>query len=104
MDADPSVVQAVVAAATQHTTSLPEAQKAALAGLHLSEVAQQAQTAQGALAHVVSHVVELRMQKLEARLALLDDVEGLLEAERVALELERRDLYTARCRHWFGGP
>jgi len=27
-----------------------------------------------------------------------------LEAERVALELERRDLYTARCRHWFQGP
>jgi SWI/SNF related-matrix-associated actin-dependent regulator of chromatin subfamily C len=34
---------------------------------------------------------------------MLDDVEGILEAEKVALELERRDLYTARCRHWFGG-
>jgi hypothetical protein len=104
MDADPSVVQAVVEVATQHTTSLPEAQKAALAGLHLSEVAQKAHSAQDALSHVVSHVVDLRLQKLEARMALLDDVEGLLEAERVALELERRDLYTARCRHWFGGP
>ena len=35
--------------------------------------------------------------------AMMDDVEGILEAERVALEMERRDLYTARCRHWFGG-
>lgn len=101
---DPSVVHAVVEAALQQTSNLADAQKAALAGLQLTDVAKQAQTAQGALAQVVSHTVDLRMQKLEHRLALLDDVEGLLEAERVALELERRDLYTARCRHWFGGP
>ena len=101
--AEPAALQAVVQAATSHSTRLDQAQAAALAGLALSEVTQEAQSAQDALAHVVSHVVDLRMQKLEHRLALLDDVEGLLEAERVALELERRDLYTARCRHWFGG-
>jgi SWI/SNF related-matrix-associated actin-dependent regulator of chromatin subfamily C len=47
--------------------------------------------------------VNQRMEKLENRMALLDDIEGIIEAEKVALELERRDLYTARCRHWFGG-
>jgi SWI/SNF related-matrix-associated actin-dependent regulator of chromatin subfamily C len=43
------------------------------------------------------------MKKLENRMAMMDDVEGMLEAEKTALELERRDLYTARCKHWFGG-
>ena len=47
-------------------------------------------------------IVDLQIQRLENRVALLDDVEALLEAERVSLELERRDMYTARCRHWFG--
>lgn len=101
--ADPAVVHSVLEAALSQTNSLDQAQQAALAGLALHESVQQAQSAQDAMARVVSQVVETRMQKLEHRLSLLDDVEGLLEAERVALELERRDLYTARCRHWFGG-
>ena len=101
--ADPALVHSVLNAALDHTSQLDEAQKAAVAGLALHDVVQEARSAQDALARVVSHAVDLRMQKLEHRLTLLDDVEGLLEAERVALELERRDLYTARCRHWFGG-
>eukprot|EP00977_Amphora_coffeiformis_P024837 scaffold17318_cov169-Amphora_coffeaeformis.AAC.4 len=101
--ADPALVHSVLNAALGHTSSLDQAQSAAVAGLALHEVIQEARSAQDALSRVLSHAVDLRMQKLEHRLALLDDVEGLLEAERVALELERRDLYTARCRHWFGG-
>ena len=43
------------------------------------------------------------MAKLENKLSLLEDVEGILDAERIAIELERRDLYTTRCHHWFAG-
>lgn len=109
---DPEVVIAVVDAALRASSSdsragdghLEEAQKAAITGLVASKAIEEARSAEDAVAHILSEIVDLRMQKLENRLALLDDVEGMLEAERVALELERRDLYTARCRHWFGGP
>jgi SWI/SNF related-matrix-associated actin-dependent regulator of chromatin subfamily C len=83
---------------------LKRAQAAGRAGLVLSQAVDVARSKEESVAHLLSELVDLRMKKLENRLALLDDVEGMLEAERVALELERRDLYTARCRHWFGGP
>lgn len=102
-DCLPAVRHKIVETALEETSSLSQAQKAALAGLAVHEAAQQARSASDALAQMASHVVDVRLQKLEHRLALMDDVEALLEAERVALELERRDLYTARCRHWFGG-
>ena len=79
---------------------------AAVLGLTIQQATlqqQQQQQAPNNVAQLLSELVELRMQKLENRLAMLDDVEGMLDAERLALELERRDLYTARCRHWFGG-
>ncbi|KAL7580048.1 hypothetical protein ACA910_005033 [Epithemia clementina (nom. ined.)] len=101
---DPKVVHAVTEAALASTTNLNDAQRAALGGLGLSQHIQEAVTQEGIVARLLSEVVDLRMKKLENRLAMLDDIEGLLEAERVALELERRDLYTARCRSWFGGP
>lgn len=101
---DPNVVHAVTEAALSKTSNLNEAKKAALGGLALSHDIHEALTQEGTVARMLSEVVDLRMKKLENRLAMLDDVEGILEAERVALELERRDLYTARCRHWFGGP
>jgi hypothetical protein len=102
-DCLPSVRHKILETALQETSSLSQAQQAALAGMAVHEAAQQARSASDALAQMASHVVDVRLQKLEHRLALMDDVEALLEAERVALELERRDLYTARCRHWFGG-
>ena len=54
------------------------------------------------LSSILSQLVNKRMEKLENRMAMIDDIEGILDAEKVALELERRDLYTARCRHWYG--
>jgi SWI/SNF related-matrix-associated actin-dependent regulator of chromatin subfamily C len=101
---DPQVIHAVVQAALEQTPDLAKAQQAAIAGLGIHQAVQEARSEEDAIACIMSEIVELRMKKLENRMVLLDDVEGLLEAERVALELERRDLYTARCRHWFGGP
>jgi SWI/SNF related-matrix-associated actin-dependent regulator of chromatin subfamily C len=47
-------------------------------------------------------IIDQRVKRIENRIALMDDIEALLEAERVSLELERRDMYTTRCRQWFG--
>ena len=52
---------------------------------------------------ILHEILDQRMSKLENRLSLLDDLECMFDAERMALELERRDLYTTRCRHWFSG-
>jgi len=103
---DSKVVSAVVSAALRASSDgrFDEAQRAAITGLVASQAVEEARSAEDAVGHILSEIVDLRMKKLENRLSLLDDVEGMLEAERVALELERRDLYTARCRHWFGGP
>jgi SWI/SNF related-matrix-associated actin-dependent regulator of chromatin subfamily C len=102
---DPDLAQAVTESALQMSGgSLKRAQAAGRAGLVLSQAVEVARSKEESVAHLLSELVDLRMKKLENRLALLDDIEGMLEAERVALDLERRDLYTARCRHWFGGP
>ena len=102
---DPDVACAITEAALRLSGgSLAAAQKAGAVGVLAARAAEEARSHEDAVAHLLSEIVDLRMKKLENRLSLLDDVEGMLEAERVALELERRDLYTARCRHWFGGP
>jgi hypothetical protein len=100
---DPAVLQKVLNEALESTEDVIESQKAAVLGIVANQTVQDAQIQQQSVSRILSEIVDLRMQKLENRLAILDDVEGLLDAERVALELERRDLYTARCRHWFGG-
>jgi SWIRM domain/SWIRM-associated region 1 len=112
---DPDVVRDVAVAALQSITSttIPnktdlsqvqaDVQKATSLGLLVHNIAQEAYNEEQNVARLLSELVTVRMQKLENRMSLLDEVEGLLEAERVSLELERRDLYTARCRHWFGG-
>jgi SWI/SNF related-matrix-associated actin-dependent regulator of chromatin subfamily C len=98
------VVKNVMDAALQASSSnMKEAQSSALLGLVASRAFEQARSQENALSSVMSQLVNRRMEKLENRMAMIDDVEGILEAERVALELERRDLYTARCRHWYGG-
>jgi SWI/SNF related-matrix-associated actin-dependent regulator of chromatin subfamily C len=99
----PEVIKAATDAALKATDNLAEAQKAAVCALVASEAAVRAREEEDAVSRLLVELQEQRLQKLENRLALLDDIEGVLEAERVALELERRDLYTARCRHWFGG-
>lgn len=100
---DPSVISKVTQAALESTHDLVQAQRAAMAGLVASHVYLDARTHEHSVTRLLSEIVDIRMKKLENRLAMLDDVEGMLDAERLALELERRDLYTARCRHWFGG-
>ena len=67
-----------------------------------SAASQKAAEAESAIERTLMDIVDQRLQRLENRVALLDDVEALMEAERVSLELERRDMYTTRCRHWFG--
>lgn len=101
--ADPAVISAVTKAALCSTDSLSQARRAGAVGLVAHRALMEARSQEDAVARILAEIVDLRMKKLENRLALLDDVEGILEAERAALELERRDLYTARCRHWFGG-
>jgi hypothetical protein len=100
----PEVLRAVTDAALKATNNdLTDAQRVAIAGLVAGQAAERARSEEDALARILSELVDHRMQKIENRMALMDDLEGILEAERVCLELERRDLYTARCRHWFGG-
>ncbi|GAX10410.1 SWI/SNF related-matrix-associated actin-dependent regulator of chromatin subfamily C [Fistulifera solaris] len=102
---DSNVLHSVTTAALISTrNNLSRTQQAVAVGLAVSHAEKTAEEQEARVGAILSQVVELRMQKLENRLALLDDVEGMLEAERAALELERRDLYTARCRHWFQGP
>ena len=101
---NPKVVSIVVQSALQASeNNLPVARNAALVGLVTSRALEHARAQEVAISSTLAELVNQRMEKLENRLALMDDIEGMLEAERVALELERRDLYTARCRHWFGG-
>jgi SWI/SNF related-matrix-associated actin-dependent regulator of chromatin subfamily C len=106
---DPKMVHAVTQVALGSSdastdVSLSSAQRAAIVGLVASQAAAEARSRENKVSRIMAEIVDVRMKKLENRLALLDDVEDLLDNERVALELERRDLYTARCRHWFGGP
>jgi len=103
-NADPEVLQKVLSAAMEATEGdVAAAQSAAVLGLQLPQFIAKARNYEIDVAAKLSRLVDLRMQKLENRMTMLDDVEGILEAEKMALELERRDLYTARCRHWFGG-
>lgn len=100
---NPKVIRAVTEAALTATSqNLPTAQRAARLGLVASQAASAAQAHEETVSRLLSEVLDQRMQKLECRMALMDDLEGMLEAERVALELERRDLYTTKCRDWFG--
>ena len=98
----PHVAETVVEAALNATGGdLNAAQKAGVLGVISSKAAERAQKEEEATSHLLQEILDLRMAKLENRLSLLDDLEGMLDAERMALELERRDLYTNRCRHWF---
>jgi SWI/SNF related-matrix-associated actin-dependent regulator of chromatin subfamily C len=93
----PEVIKAATDAALKATDNLAEAQKAAVFALVASEAAVHAREEEDAVSRLLVELQEQRLQKLESRLALLDDIEGVLEPERVALELDRRNLNTACC-------
>ena len=99
----PEVIRAATQAALGAADSLAEAQKAITASTISVKALKRAREEEDAVSALLREILDQRMSKFENRMALLDDMEGMLEAERVAIELERRDLYTARCRHWFGG-
>jgi len=98
----PHVLRATLDAALAAACDPAEARRASLIAVVASAAAEKGVAAELEAARTLADIVDQRMQRLENRAALLDDVEALLEAERVALELERRDMYTTRCRHWFG--
>lgn len=99
----PEVVRKVTAAALEAAAEPKEAQSGAIVGLMASKAVETAQQSENQLEFVLSQLLDQRMKRLENRMSMMNDVESILEAEKMALELERRDLYTARCRHWFGG-
>lgn len=101
---NPKVVEAATAAALEVSQGdLLDAQRGTIAALVMTKATERAQVEEAGLSRALLELQEQRLQKLENRFALMDDIECILEAERVSLELERRDLYTARCRHWFSG-
>mmetsp|Transcript_24133 Transcript_24133/g.58299 ORF Transcript_24133/g.58299 Transcript_24133/m.58299 type:complete len:1162 (+) Transcript_24133:1-3486(+) len=98
----PEVLKAAFDASLGSTEDISEARKASFVAGTASAAAQMGAKAESEVELTLLDIVDQRLQRLENRVALMDDVEALLEAERVSLELERRDMYTARCRHWFG--
>jgi SWI/SNF related-matrix-associated actin-dependent regulator of chromatin subfamily C len=92
----------VIDASLNATQDLTEAKKASLIGAVVSVAAEKGVEEEHQIRATLMDIVDQRVQRLENRIALMDDVEALLEAERVSLELERRDMYTTRCRQWFG--
>jgi len=100
----PQVAKAAIDAAMNSSNGdLDEAQKASVLATIASKAAERAREEEAATSRILQEILDQRMKKLENRLSLLDDLEGMLDAERMAMELERRDLYTNRCRHWFNG-
>ncbi len=100
----PSVLQAAIDSAFKATGgNIVETQKASLLAVVARQAAERAREEELAVQRIQQEILDQRMAKLENRLSLLDDLECMFDAERMALELERRDLYTLRCRHWFSG-
>jgi len=100
----PEVVQAATDAALRVAGSdIAQGQKASLLSIISVSGLARAKEEEEATEKILQEILNQRMAKLENRLSLLEDAEGILDSERIALELERRDLYTARCRHWFAG-
>ena len=98
----PEVLKQVIDAALNATDDVAEAKKASLMGAIASVAVEKGKEEEEQIRATLMDIVDQRVQRLENRVSMLDDVEALLEAERVSLELERRDMYTTRCRQWFG--
>lgn len=100
----PDAMKKIVETALHCTDgSLMSAQKVGNIGIVASKAYEYAREEEETTHRLLHEILEQRMVKLENRLSLLDDLEGILEAERMVIEIERRDLYTNRCRHWFTG-
>mmetsp|Transcript_1419 Transcript_1419/g.1755 ORF Transcript_1419/g.1755 Transcript_1419/m.1755 type:complete len:504 (+) Transcript_1419:3-1514(+) len=98
----PAVAQAAVNAGLEAANgNVPESQKATLLAMIATKASDRAREEEDAVSGILQEILDQRMAKLENRLSLLDDLEAMFDTERMALELERRDLYTTRCRHWF---
>lgn len=101
---DPQVLKKTLDAALEATSNnLSDSQTSTLFGLLAANTVEDTLARETDLANRLTKLLDTRMEKLENRMTMIDDVEAILEAEKIALEMERRDLYTARCRHWFGG-
>jgi len=98
----PEVLKATIEASLKSTNDVTQARKASFVAVMASAAATKGTAVETQIENTLMDIIDQRVQRLENRAALLDDVEALLEAERVSLELERRDMYTTRCRHWFG--
>lgn len=98
----PEVINTAIEASLRHTDDMTEARKASFVAAVASTAAKKGAETESEIERTLMDIVDQRLQRLENRVALLDDAEAILEAERVSLELERRDMYTTRCRHWFG--
>ena len=101
-DVDPEVIKAAVDAALLKTQDQTEARKAGVLDVMASKVLDKAVEEEVSIESLLVEIVNHRMKKIEKRLSLVNDVDAMLDAQRVALELERRDLFAARCRHWLG--
>jgi SWI/SNF related-matrix-associated actin-dependent regulator of chromatin subfamily C len=84
------------------TEDLVEAKNASVIGAIASVAAEKGLEEERQIRATMMDIIDQRVKRIENRIALMDDIEALLEAERVSLELERRDMYTTRCRQWFG--
>ena len=98
----PEVLEQVISAAFNATQDVTEAKKASQMGIIASVATEKAQEEEKQIRATLMDIVDQRVQRIENKISMIDDVEALLEAERVSLELERRDMYTTRCRQWFG--
>jgi len=103
---NPRVLNAALSAALETAsdskTSHSEAQKAAVLAGVASRALESAQESEKSVDTLLLDILNARMEKVENRLGLIDDVEKMVEVERVALELERRDLFIRRGRYWLG--
>lgn len=100
---NPSVLQAAIVAALNKSDDFGEARNAASVASIVQQANAKAESHEMQLAHIMGRALDSRMKRLESRLDMIEEVEGMLDAERMSLNLERRDLYTARCRSWFNG-
>ena len=98
----PEVIKAAFQGAMRASNDVDEARKAATLAIMATTSTKKAKVEDESIEGLMSEILNYKMIKLESKMNDLDDVEGMLDAERVALELERRDLYAMRCRYWLG--
>lgn len=98
----PDVLTAAFNGAMNVTSNVDEAKKASLLAVLARDAVRGICKEETQINDMMHEILDQRMKKIENRISTLDDVEQMLEAQRVALEMERRDLYAMRCRYWLG--